>query len=53
MNQTGPRGELLVAERLIGRGWIAAPPIGDNYPFDLMVNKGIRFLRIQVKTTLE
>ena len=30
-----------------------APPIGDNDPFDLMVNKGTRFLRIQVKTTLE
>ena len=51
--QTRPRGELLVAERLIGRGWIVAPPIGDNDPFDLMVNKGTRFLRIQVKTTLE
>ena len=51
--QTRPRGELLVAERLIGRDWIVAPPIGDNDPFDLMVNKGTRFLRIQVKTTLE
>jgi len=53
VSQTGPRGELLVAEQLLGRGWIVAPPIGDNDPFDLMVNKGARFLRIQIKTTLE
>jgi len=49
---TGQRGELLVAEKLIGQGWSVAPPFGDNEPFDLMVNKGERFLRLQVKSTL-
>ena len=53
MNQTGPRGELLVAEKLIGRGWSVAQPFGDKDPFDLLVNKSDRFLRIQVKSTLE
>jgi len=50
---TGQRGELLVAEKLIGQGWSVAPPLGDNDPFDLLVNKGDRFLRLQVKATLE
>lgn len=53
MRATGQRGELLVAERLIGQGWSVAPPFGDNDPFDLLVNKGDRFLRLQVKSTLE
>ena len=53
MRSIGQRGELLVAEKLIGKGWSVAHPIGDNDPFDLVVNKGDRFLRIQVKATLE
>ena len=53
MRSTGQRGELLVAERLIGQGWSVAHPFGDNEPFDLLVNKGERFLRLQVKATLE
>ena len=43
----------MVAEKLIGHGWSVAPPLGDNDPFDLLVNKGDRFLRLQVKATLE
>ena len=42
-----------MAEKLIGQGWSVAPPLGDNDPFDLLVNKGDRFLRLQVKATLE
>jgi hypothetical protein len=53
VRSTGQRGELLVAERLIGQGWSVAHPFGENDPFDLMVNKGERFLRLQVKATLE
>lgn len=53
MKQTGPRGELLVAVKLIGQGWSVAHLFGDNDPFDLLVNKGDRYLRIQVKATLE
>ena len=53
MRATGQRGELLVAEKLIGQGWSVAPPLGDNDPFDLLVNNGDRFLRLQVKATLE
>jgi hypothetical protein len=51
--QTGPRGELLVAEKLIEHGWSVAPPIGANYPFDLIVNKGDKFHRLQIKSTLQ
>ena len=53
VRSTGQRGELLVAEKLIGQGWSVAPPLGDNDPFDLLVNKGDRFLRLQVKSTLK
>ena len=53
MRSTGQRGELLVAGRLIGKGWSVAHPCGDTAPFDLLANKGERFLRIQVKSTLE
>ena len=53
MRATGQRGELLVAEKLIGQGWSVAPPLGDNDPFDLLVNKGDKFLHLQVKAALE
>ena len=43
----------MVAEKRIGQGWSVAHPFGDNNPFDLLVNKGDRYLRIQVKATLE
>ena len=52
MRSTGQRGELLVAERLIGKGWSVAHPMADA-PYDLLAIKGGRFLRLQVKATLE
>lgn len=53
MRSTGQRGELLVAEKLIANGWSVAHPLSDSSPFDLLVAMGERFLRIQVKATLE
>ena len=52
MKQTGSRGELLVAEKLIANGWSVSFPHGDSEPFDLLASKGKRTLRIQVKSTL-
>jgi hypothetical protein len=42
-----------VAEKLIEQDWSVAPPFGNTDPFDLLANKGDRFLRLQIKTTLE
>jgi len=53
VRSTGQRGELLVAEKLIANGWSVAHPLSDSSPFDLLVAMGERFLRIQVKATLE
>lgn len=52
MKQTGSRGELLVAEKLIANGWVVSWPIGDSEPFDLLASKGEKTLKIQVKSTL-
>jgi len=54
VNQTGPRGELLVAEQLMARDWIVTTPLATAPHFDLLATKpGGAFLRIQVKTTLK
>ena len=54
MNQTGARGELLVAEQLMARGWIVTTPLATAPYFDLLATKtGGSSLRIQVKTTLK
>jgi len=58
VNQTGSRGELLVAEQLMSRGWIVTTPLATAPHFDLLATKpgtkpGGAFLRIQVKTTLK
>ena len=52
MRATGVRGELLVAEKLISKGWGVARPLGDGDPYDLLASKGDASLRIQVKATL-
>jgi hypothetical protein len=52
MKKAGVRGELLVAEKLISKGWAVSIPIGDSDPFDIVANKDDKVRRIQVKTTL-
>ena len=52
MKKAGVRGELLVAEKLISKGWAVSLPIGDCDPFDIVANKDDKVRRIQVKTTL-
>jgi hypothetical protein len=47
----GQRGEFLVAEKLLEHGWDIAHPLSDSSPFDLLVSKGDRIWRIQIKTT--
>ena len=53
MKQTGVRGELLVAEKLISKGWAVAVPIGDYDPVDMLASKVDVIRRIQVKSSLE
>ena len=50
--KAGVRGELLVAEKLISKGWAVSLPIGDSDPFDIIANKDDKVRRIQVKTTM-
>ena len=50
---TGQRGELLVAEKLISKGWDVADPLGHNHAYDLLAIKGDKILKIQVKATVE
>jgi hypothetical protein len=52
VNQTGPRGELLVAEQLMAHGWTVTAPLVTAAHYDLLAVKerGV-FRRIQVKTT--
>ena len=52
MKATGVRGELLVSEKLISKGWSVAKPIGDGDPYDLLACKEAKSLRIQIKSTL-
>lgn len=52
MKSAGVRGELLVAEKLISKGWAVSLPVGDNDPFDIIANREGKIRRIQVKTTL-
>ena len=52
MKKAGVRGELLVAEKLISKGWAVSFPIGDSDPFDIITNRDDKVRRIQVKTTL-
>lgn len=52
MIQTGARGELLVAERLMAHGWVVTAPLATAAQYDLLAVKGGGvFRRVQVKTT--
>ena len=48
------RGELAEIRFLLeaaSRGFIVAKPWGDSLPFDFLVGRGGRYLRVQVKST--
>ena len=46
----GERSEGMVIAALLRAGELVAQPFGDNQRYDLLVDRGGRFLRIQVKT---
>jgi len=49
------RGELVEIRFLLqaaARGLVVAKPWGDNLPFDFVVGRGRRWLRVQVKSTM-
>ncbi len=50
MRATGTRGELLVAEILIGKGFHVSLPL-DETQFDLVATSGEKSFRLQVKCT--
>ena len=51
MKSVGVRGELLVAQELMKRGWSISFPFGDNSYYDLIADRLRHICRIQVKCT--
>ena len=47
----GTAGEQFFAYRALEEGLHVAQPLGDNLPYDLLVDSGQEILRIQIKTT--
>ena len=47
----GTAGEQFFAYRALEEGLHVAQPLGDNLPYDLMVDSGLEILRLQIKTT--
>jgi len=46
----GERSEAMVLAALLRHGELVAVPFGDNQRYDLLIDKGERVLRVQVKT---
>lgn len=46
----GERSEAVILARLLLRGEVVLQPFGDNQRYDLVVDRGGQFLRIQCKT---
>ena len=47
----GTAGEQFFAYRALEEGLHVAQPLGDNLPYDLLVDSGLEILRLQIKTT--
>ena len=47
----GTAGEQFFAYRALEEGLHVAQPLGDNLPYDLLVDSGQEILRLQIKTT--
>lgn len=47
----GQIGEIAIMQRLIRAGWRVFIPYGNSAPYDLVAEKGGRFVRVQVRTT--
>ncbi len=48
--QKGDIAEQAVILEALKRGWDVLTPVGDRLPYDLVLNKGERFIKIQVKS---
>lgn len=46
----GERSEGIILAELLKRGEVVLQPFGDNQPYDLAVDRGGKFFRIQCKT---
>lgn len=49
--QTGVTGELLFAYRAMEEGLTVAQPLGDNSPYDFLVDNGEDILKVQIKSS--
>ena len=47
----GTAGEQFFAYRALEEGLHVVQPLGDNLPYDLLVDSGLEILRLQIKTT--
>ena len=45
----GDTAELIIAAKFIENGWQVLFPFGENHRYDLVAEKGNKFLRVQVK----
>ncbi len=48
--RTGDVSEVTVILKVLKRGWNPLEPVGDRLPYDLVIEHGGKFVRIQVKT---
>ena len=51
MISQGNQGEMLAVAWLMGRGWLAGLPIGNNPDYDVIAESDSRLVKVQVKTT--
>jgi len=48
--QVGEKSEAKVLSKFLDLGWIVLIPFGDNQRYDLVIDRGDNFERVQVKT---
>jgi PD-(D/E)XK endonuclease len=46
----GNISEAKVLSSLVSKGWVVLQPFGDTEPYDLVIDRGLEFERVQVKT---
>lgn len=46
----GEKSEGMVLARFLQKGWVVLTPFGDNQRYDLVIDRGNGFERVQVKT---
>jgi hypothetical protein len=47
----GDIGEAYAAAKMLEKEWVVLKPIGDNRKYDLVIDRGLGFEKVQVKST--